>query len=135
MEEVLAKAGQGVKTSEYVEALRVMAQHILAVHRAPDPYDDIEDPPMKSYREVCLAHLTDVESDLNDASSYEDLNDVQNQLLKYSQVMGNTAFSDFTTSPFFPTEAGPWTYSVEPKIDDTTISGPLLVRKDPMVRE
>lgn len=135
LRDVLSEARDGVQDSGYTEALQVMAQDVLAAHRAPDQYEDIEYPPMASYREVLLAHLDGVEGELNDASSSEDLNDIRSQLIRFSQVVGDKAFFGFYDDPLAPTEANPGTYRVEVQADDTTVTGPLRVRKDPMLEK
>lgn len=135
MRDVLAEARRGAQNSSTTEALRVMAQDILATHRSPTEYEDIDYPPMSSYREVLLAHLDGVEQDLNEASSYEDLNAVRDQLMYFSQVGGNKAFFGFYDEPLSLTDAEAGTYRVEIEAGDHTLSGPLRVRKDPMLRE
>jgi hypothetical protein len=133
METALTEARNGVQNSEYTKALQVMAQDVLAAHRAPDQYEEVEYPPMDSYREVLLAHLDGVERELEEASSAEELNDVRSQLLRFSPVVGDKAFFGFYDEPITPTEATPGTYRVEVRVGDRTVTGPLRLRKDPML--
>jgi hypothetical protein len=88
---------------------------------------------MDSYREVLLAHLDGVEREFEEASSAEELNDVRSQLLRFSPVGGDKAFFGFYDEPITPTEATPGTYRVEVRVGDRTVTGPLRLRKDPML--
>jgi photosystem II stability/assembly factor-like uncharacterized protein len=133
METALTEARNGVQNSEYTKALQVMAQDVLAAHRAPDQYEEVEYPPMDSYREVLLAHLDGVERELEEASSAEELNDVRSQLLRFSPVVGDKAFLGFYDEPITVTEAAPGTYRVEVRVGDRTVTGPLRLRKDLML--
>jgi len=132
LETVLTDARQGVQNSEYADALRVMAQDILAAHRSPDPYEEIEYPPMSEYTKVLLAHLDGVEGELESAASPDDLNSVRDQLTNFSQVVGDKAFFGFFGEPVRPIEADPGTYRVNVQVDGKTVRGPLHLRSDPM---
>ena len=70
---------------------------------------------------------------LIDALSFQDVNQVREQLLAFSQVVGDRAFFGFYGVELTPVDAAPGSYRVTLHVNGRSHTGSTTIRNDPLV--
>ncbi len=129
---VLGDVRQALEKSQNEDMLLVLAKDLLAEHRAPDPFEDLSYPPMKQSREVLQTHVKGIAEALDEASSYRDLNDIREELMRFTPILGDKSYFDNYFGKTLTThEAEAGTYHVEVEAGGQTVNGTIEVREDP----
>jgi len=123
---------EALEASRDTAVLRVMHLDLIADGRYPSPFDDYEYSDLTDVRTALADHLDAIGQRLNEAETADDLNDLREQLLNYSVIVGDRAFLGFYPDQLRPTEAEAGSYRVELTVDGRTYTGSLRVREDPL---
>jgi photosystem II stability/assembly factor-like uncharacterized protein len=124
---------EGVRTTRRDDHLQQMQKDLLATQRYPNLYRGAEYPERNDPRRLLLDHLGYVETRLNDAATFRDLYDVREQLLAFSQVVGDEAFFGFYGEELTAIAASAGVYRVTVTVDGRDHVGEITVREDPLV--
>ena len=117
-----------------MEHLRQMQKDLLARQRYPSLYGDVEYPNKEDARTLLLDHLGHISDRLDEAGSYRDMFAVREQLLAFSQVVGDHAFFGFYGEELRPVIAEAGRYLVTVTVDGREHLGTVTVRDDPLIR-
>ncbi|KPJ87605.1 MAG: hypothetical protein AMS18_14390, partial [Gemmatimonas sp. SG8_17] len=123
---------QSVRTTRRDDILEQMRKDLLAIQRYPDLYPDAEYPGMNDARTLLLDHLDHIADALEAAESFHQLFSVREQLLAYSQLVGDQAFFGFYGEELTAIEAPAGRYRVTLTVDGTGYAGTVSVRDDPL---
>ena len=93
--------------------------------------ETVMDGPAEDLRAVLLARLDELSAEYDEARSANQLNGVRNDLLDFSQIVGDRSFLGFFGMPLEGTDAGPGLHLVRIVAGDQTDEESLLVRADP----
>jgi photosystem II stability/assembly factor-like uncharacterized protein len=102
------------------QIVRELESRETAVH------DDLE-----TLRASLLQRLDAVGTQLRQARSAQALNNVRNQLIRYSQAVGDGAYMGLYGEELRPMEAAPGEYGVRITANGRTVEGIVRVREDP----
>jgi hypothetical protein len=105
----------------------------LATQRYPNLYSGAEYPNRVDPRRLLLDHLRHIETRLREAESFRDLYNVREQLLAFSQVVGDEAFFGFYGDELTAITAAAGVYRVTVTVDGRDYVGEITVREDPLV--
>ncbi len=109
-----------------------MQKDLLATQRYPNLYEDAPYPERDGARELLMDHLRQIRQRLGDATSFRDMFRVREQLLAFSQLVGDRAFFGFYGEELTPTAAAAGDYRVTLNVDGTRYTGMISVREDPL---
>ena len=121
-----------VASTTELEHLEEMRKDLLATQRYPNLYDDADYPERDNARTLLLDHLRHIEEKLDEASSHRDMYRVREQLLAFSQVVGDRAFFGFYGEELTATEAAAGDHRVTVTVDGKDYVGKITVRDDPL---
>ncbi len=119
------------RTSED-EHLDGMRKDLLATQRSPNLYPDAEYAEREDSRELLLEHLRQIRGKLDEANSVRALTQVREQLLAFSQVVGDRAFLGFYGQELRNIDAPAGTYRVTVAAGEFSATGTISVREDPI---
>jgi len=123
---------QSVRDTKRTDLLEQMQKDLLAIQRYPNLYDDEEYTDKNDARRLLLQHLQYIEKRLDEAESYQELYRVREQLLAFSQIVGDQAFIGFYGEELRAIEAPAGQYRVTLMVDGNSYVGSMEVREDPM---
>ena len=109
-------------------AILANAAAIICAHNHPSG-----DPDRNNGRRLLLDHLQHIGDRLKEARSFQDVNQVREQLLAFSQVVGDRAFFGFYGDELTPIDAAPGSYRVTLHVDGRSHAGSITIRNDPLV--
>jgi hypothetical protein len=109
-----------------------MRKDLLAIQRYPNLYRDAEYPEVDEARELLLQHLEHIATELGTAGSHRQLFSVREQLLAYSQIVGDEAFFGFYGEELTAIEAPAGQYRVTLTVNGNSYTGTVSVREDPI---
>jgi len=110
-----------------------MAKDLDAIQRFPNRYEDGRYPENGGSKEILVRHLELVGDRLQAASTVRDLFAVREQLLAYSQIVGDRAFLNFYPDELTMVRAQAGTYRVTVEFGRNRAEGLMSVRDDPLL--
>jgi hypothetical protein len=119
-----------VRTTPDTASLRAMRRDLMAPHRSPSPYDDIEYP-SEGDREILLAHAEAISARIENADGLRALGGARSQLLAFSFLAGDRTFEGFFGAELNARDAPAGRYRVEIAAGAHRAEGWLTVREDP----
>jgi photosystem II stability/assembly factor-like uncharacterized protein len=125
---------RSVRDSKRTDLLEQMQKDLLAIQRYPSLYEDEEYSNKDDARRLLLQHLEYIGKRLEAAESYRDLYRVREQLLAFSQIVGDQAFFGFYGEELRAIDAPAGWYRVVLTVDDSSYVGSVEVREDPVKR-
>jgi len=123
---------QSVRDTKRTDLLEQMQKDLLAIQRYPNLYEDEEYTNKGDARRLLLQHLEYVGKRLESAESYRDLYRVREQLLAFSQIVGDQAFFGFYGAELRAVDAPAGRYRVILMVDGRSYVGSVGVREDPV---
>ena len=133
LSEVLETIGRHVAETRREEHLAQMRKDLLARQRYPSLYEDAEYPDKNDARRLLLDHLGHIRDRLDEADSVRDMFGVREQLLAYSQVVGDRAFFGFFGGELRTFVAPAGRYRVIVTVAGKDYVGSVTVREDPII--
>jgi len=130
---VLDETVRVVSDSAGEEDLGQMRKDLLAIQRYPNLYDDAEYPERDDARRLLLDHLAQINQKLAEATATREFYGVREQLLAFSQVMGDRAFFGFYGEELRDIEAPAGDYRVVITVDGQAYTGSVTIREDPLL--
>ena len=115
------------------EHLQQMKKDLLAIQRYPGIYKEMPYPDKHDAKKLLLTHLGHIQTKLNSAESYRHLHAVREQLLAFSQVVGDDAFFGFYGKALRATEAAAGNYRVILRIEGASYESRIAIREDPIL--
>lgn len=122
-----------VQSTRREDHLEQMQKDLLATQRYPNVYRNAEYQDRSNARRLLLDHLQHIGDRLIDALSFQDVNQVREQLLAFSQVVGDRAFFGFYGVELTPVDAAPGSYRVTLHVNGRSHTGSTTIRNDPLV--
>ncbi|NIP59162.1 MAG: hypothetical protein GWO17_14555 [Gemmatimonadetes bacterium] len=132
LEAVHEETVRALEGSRNAAVLRPMHLDLIADGRYPGPFEDHEYSDLSDARTALSDHLRAIGEKVDSASSMKELNDLREQLLNYSLLMGDRAFLAFYPDQLSPTEAAPGRYEVAVSVGGADYTGRLTLREDPL---
>jgi hypothetical protein len=119
-----------VRTTRDTASLRAMRRDLMAPHRSPSPYDDVEYP-SEGDREILLAHAEAITARIEEGEGVRVLGGAWSQLLAYSFLAGDRTFEGFFGAELNSREAPAGRYRVEIAAGTHRAAAWVTVREDP----
>ncbi len=135
LERILGVTRERTSSTRNTDHLEQMQKDLLARQRYPSMYEDAAYPNTHDARRLLLDHLGHIEDRLRSANSTREMFRVREQLLAFSQVIGDEAFFGFYGEELRPATAPAGTYRVTVTAGDATATGTVTVREDPLKRD
>jgi photosystem II stability/assembly factor-like uncharacterized protein len=123
---------QSIQSTRRNDLLEQMQKDLLAIQRYPNLYDDAEYTDREDARRLLLEHLDHIGERLGEAETYRQLDSVREQLLAFSQIVGDQAFFGFYGEELTAIEASAGKYRVTLTVDGSSHAGTVRVREDPV---
>lgn len=135
LREMLKVIREGVTETDEIGHLKQIQKDLLATQRYPNRYTDAVYSDLSDARQLSLDHLAAIKIQLTGGTSSRDLNNVREQLLAFSQIVGDRAFFGFYGDELNPTPASAGKYRVTVTMDGRSYAGEITVREDPLMDE
>ena len=124
-----------LKRTRDEEMLFHMQRDLIAPHRYPNLYEDVNYGYLNDARGLLHEHLEHIQIRLENAQSVRHFSGIRNQLIAYSSLVGDAAYTGFFGEPLQPQKAAAGTYRVRLQVGGQTFEGTLKVREDPLINE
>ena len=125
---------ESLTSSTADQVLFHLARDLRAGHRAPSLFEDVEYEHLDNDKVLLLEHLDFIEDRLNEASSARQLDDIRDELVAYSILVGDEAYLGFYGEPIRTAEARAGRYIVTVTSDEHRVQGQVEVREDPIIK-
>ena len=130
--QILETITEAIQGTRRIDLLEQMQKDLLAVQRFPNLYDNTDYSDTGDARRLLLEHLRHIATRLADAQSVRQLYSIREQLLAFSQIVGDQAFFGFYGDELTTIAAPAGQYRVILTVDGQSHTGTVSVREDPI---